>query len=275
MSKPYPYETLLVDIDNGVAKITLNRPEARNAFNRLMSHEFGHALAVLEEDEAVRVMVVTGAGRVFCAGAELSSGGGLGAGEAGPIEGRPPSADVYPWTFSTPIIGAINGSAVGLGLTYPMMWDIRIVARDAKLGFVFTRRGLIPEGNASWLLSRLVGAARALELLITGRMFSGTDAEAWGLATQAVEAEDVLPTAMALARDIADNTAPAAVAVTKKLFYRYLEDGGDRLHARREELEAFHWSLAQPDAKEGIDAFLEKRLPKWKSSKRNQLPVDL
>jgi enoyl-CoA hydratase/carnithine racemase len=158
-----------------------------------------------------------------------------------------------------------------VGITYPLQWDLRIANRDAKLGFVFTRRGLIPEGNSLWLLPRVVGASAAMELLLTGRIFSGAEAEAMGLVTKAVAADEVLPTAMALARDIADNTAPVSVAITKRLFYRYLESG-ERQAARAEERELFLWFTKQPDAAEGIASFLEKRVPSWKMSKTADRP---
>jgi enoyl-CoA hydratase/carnithine racemase len=156
-------------------------------------------------------------------------------------------------------------------MTYPLQWDIRIANRDAKLGFVFTRRGLIPEGNSLWLLPRVVGATAAMELLLTGRIFTGAEAEAMGLVTKAVAADEVLPTAMTLARDIADNTAPVSIAITKKLFYRYLETG-DRQAARAEERELFSWTAQQRDAAEGIASFLEKRPPSWTMSKTADRP---
>jgi enoyl-CoA hydratase/carnithine racemase len=277
------FETLLVEIDRGVALVTLNRPDRLNAFNRQMTTELLDALTAFEADNAVRAMVVTGAGRAFCAGAELGTGviGGDGDrsdvdrtdgdrtdgdrdghdGQA-PAGRRSPALDVRPWEMRTPILAAINGAAVGMGLTYPLMWDIRIAAEDAKLGLVFTRRGLLPEGNSLWLLARLIGASRALELLLTGRIFSGKEAAELGVATRAVPAAQVLDTALDLAVDIATNTSPTSVALTKQLFYRYLEQG-DRMTARAEELQAFGWLAERPDAREGMAAFREKRPPQW------------
>ncbi|HKA05278.1 MAG TPA: enoyl-CoA hydratase-related protein [Acidimicrobiales bacterium] len=266
------YRTLLVETEGGVALVTLNRPEARNALNSRMGYELGHAFATLEADDSVRVIVVTGAGSAFCAGADLGTATPFGpGGDDGPIDGYPPISAMAPWQLSTPIIAAINGAAVGVGITYPLQWDIRIANRDAKLGFVFTRRGLIPEGNSLWLLPRVVGTTAAMELLLTARIFTGAEAEEMGLVTKAVAADEVLPTAMALARDIADNTAPVSVAITKRLFYQYLETG-DRAAARAEERELFTWTLQQPDAAEGIASFLEKRPPVWKMSKTADLP---
>lgn len=259
------YETLLVELDRGVALVTLNRPEQLNAFNRQMTAELVDALEAYDADPSVRAIVVTGAGRAFCAGADISAGmvdrrDGSEAAD-GDERGRN-AAEVRPWELGTPILAAINGAAVGMGLTYPLMWDIRIAAEDAKLGLVFTRRGLLPEGNSLWLLARLVGASRALELLITGRTFSGREAAELGVVTRAVPKADVLDTTLGLAAEIAANTSPTSVALTKRLFYRYL-DGADRMAARTEELEAFRWLAGQGDATEGIAAFREKRPPNW------------
>lgn len=256
------YETLLVETDRGVALVTLNRPEQLNAFNRQMTTELYDALSAFDADESVRAVVVTGAGRAFCAGAELGAGMVDGGGPADTAQPGQSALDMRPWEMGTPIVAAINGAAVGMGLTYPLMWDIRIAAEDTKLGLVFTRRGLLPEGNSLWLLSRLVGASRALELLITGRIFSGKEAAELGVVTRAVPTAEVLDTALELAVDIATNTSPTSVALTKRLFYRYL-DQGDRMAARKEELEAFRWMTGQPDAREGVAAFREKRPPNW------------
>ena len=228
------YETLLVELDRGVALVTLNRPERLNAFNRQMTDDLLDALGAFEADEAVRAVVVTGAGRAFCAGADLDGGFGERTGDAG-VDGAAPrrsAVDMRPWEMRMPILAAINGVAVGMGLTYPLMWDIRIAADDAKLGLVFTRRGLLPEGNSLWLLARLVGASRALELLLTGRTFSGTEAAQLGVVSRAAPAAEVVDTTLELALDIAINTSPTAVALTKRLFYRHL-DGADRMAARR------------------------------------------
>jgi enoyl-CoA hydratase/carnithine racemase len=142
------------------------------------------------------------------------------------------------------------------------MWDIRIAAEDAKLGLVFTRRGLLPEGNSLWLLARLIGASKAAELLLTGRIFSGREAVDLGVVSRAVAKGDVVDTALGLAADIAANTSPTAVALTKRMFYRYLEED-DRMAARAEELELFGWMARRPDAREGMTAFREKRPPDW------------
>lgn len=271
------YETLLLDHQRGVTLVTLNRPDHMNAFDSVMSAELATAIGALDDDDAVRVIVVTGAGRAFSAGADMAGGTTPGSGASGASDDeptRPAAPPLRPWELRTPIIAAINGAAVGMGLTYPLMWDIRIAAEDAKLGLVFTRRGLVPEGNASWLLSRLIGASAALELLLTGRIFTGSEAADMGLVTRAVPRAEVVDVALELAYDIAENTAPASIAVTKRMFYKYLEDG-DRWAARVEELEMFRWATGQPDAGEGVRSFLEKRPPEWTGTSRSDLPEGL
>ena len=268
-----PYQLIVVERNAGVALITLNRPEQLNAFTPRMGMELGHALVGLEAEEAVRAIVITGAGRAFCAGAALDPEGSTFNPDAHQPEALgPSSSSLSPWEFSTPILAAINGPAVGLGMTYALQWDIRIAAEDAKLGFVFTRRGLLPEANSLWLLSRAIGSSRALELLLTGRTFTGAEAAEMGLVSRAVPKAEVLETTMGLARDIAANTAPAAVALTKTMFYGSLTTG-DREASRAEEREAFHWLVNQPDAKEGMTSFLDRRPPRWGGSKHPDFPL--
>lgn len=267
------YETILLERRAGVALVTLNRPERRNAYTPQMGAELHGAFADLDADESVRAIVVTGAGRDFCVGADLERGGDT-------FNRAPETTDTgdwaredrgerRPWEMATPIIAAINGSAVGVGITLPMQWDIRIVAADAKLGFVFNRRGVMPEANSLWIVPRLVGASAAMELLLTGRIFSGEEAAAMGLASRAVERDQVLPLALSVAEDIAANTAPASAAITKQLVYRFLTEP-DRIAAQALESQAFWWIGRQPDAVEGITSFLEKRPPRWKMSKHDR-----
>ena len=269
------YETILVVRQGGVGLVTLNRPDRRNAYTARMGMELHQAFADLEADEAVRAIVVTGAGRDFCVGADLERGGETFKRSPGDeretIDQRRSANPLRPWEMATPIVAAINGSAVGVGITLPMQWDIRIVAADARLGFVFNRRGVIPEANSLWLVPRLIGASRAMELLLTGRLFTGAEAVEMGLASRAVEREQVLPTAMELARDIAANVAPASAAITKRLVYQFLAEP-DRNAAHGLESHAFWWAGRQADAGEGITAFLEKRPPTWKLSKHTRPP---
>jgi enoyl-CoA hydratase/carnithine racemase len=266
------YETILVERQGQVGLVTLNRPEQLNTLTPRMGLELGHAFTALDGDDDVRAIVVTGAGRAFCAGAALDPASTpFGAARSSELAG-PHISEISPWTLATPVLAAINGHAVGVGLTYALQWDIRVAAEDAKLGFVFTRRGLVPEANSLWMLSRAVGASRALELLLTGRTFSGTEAFEIGLVSRALPAGQVLEATLAMAQDIATHTSPASVALTKKLFYAQLASP-DRAGGRAVERAAFNWMLTQPDSAEGISSFLERRPPEWHMSKHVPVPT--
>lgn len=268
------YDVITVARDGAVAVVTLNRPERMNAWTWQMSVELEHAYAALDDDDEVRAVVVTGAGRAFCAGADLDASGAT---FDGSQPGRGSFAERYPGPrrraaqCATPVIAAVNGAAVGAGLTMTLEHDIRVVAEDAKLGAVFNRRGVIPDADLLWSLPRMIGYARAMDLLLTGRIFTGREALELGLASRAVPKEQVLPTALEVAHDIATNVAPVSAAITKRLARRYLETN-DRAAAAREEMELFAWAGKQPDAKEGVVAFLEKRDPQWALSKTADLP---
>ncbi len=276
------YETILVDDDGGVTTITLNRPERMNALNWRLGLELRHAIVHADARDDVRAIVVTGAGKAFCAGQDLSSGAD--AFRGGDVEDRDERKRVTEaltvddgkdyWEMNTPIIGAINGAAVGAGITIPLQWDMRIVAEDAKLGFVFNRRGVLPELNAPYILPRIVGLPRAFELLYTGRIFSGRDAAAWGLVNEAVPADQVLPRALEIARDIAVNVAPVSGAIVKRMLYEGLEQT-DAARYQRFNHKVFGWVIRQPDAMEGPTAFMEKRAPHWKLAKNRDFPEDL
>jgi enoyl-CoA hydratase/carnithine racemase len=273
------YETLLTSADRGVATIVLNRPERMNAWTPRMGLELRHAIAGYDADDEIRAIVVTGAGRAFCAGADLEAGADtfsrLDRDERARLaEQLRPTHDRPYWEMRTPIIAAMNGPAVGVGMTMVMQWDLRVMAEDAKYGFVFNRRGVLPELGSHWLLPRLVGAARAFELLVTGRILTGAEAVAIGLANAAVPAGEVLERATALARDIADNVAPVSAALSKNLLYRFLEED-DREAAARLEEELFGWTTRQADAREGPVAFLEKRPPRWALAKNRDFPSEL
>jgi enoyl-CoA hydratase/carnithine racemase len=278
---PYEFATVLVELDAGVATLTLNRPDAMNAFDHTMDREFHEAMWLLEDDEAVRVIVVTGAGRAFCSGIDLSGGADVFGADAhdahdaaqGVDSDSVPDRSAF-WTMRTPVIGAINGAAVGAGLTVPMLFDLRIVAEDAKLGFVFTRRGIVPDANITWLLPRLVGVERAIDLLVSGRMFSGAEAVEMGLALRAVPKDQVLAEAQGLAQEIATYSAPAASGLVKQLVYEFLGET-DRKAAFARETKVIWWAGEQPDALEGVMSFLEKRTPAWTTSKKAQLPDGL
>jgi enoyl-CoA hydratase/carnithine racemase len=274
------YETILVEDDRGVTTITLNRPEQRNAINLTMEQELYAAMQSAEADDAVRAIVVTGAGTAFCSGVDLAGGSAFGAdAHAEHDAALGVTSDtiwerVAYWRMKTPVIGAINGHAIGVGMTLPMLFDIRYVAEDAKLSFVFTRRGIIPEANSTWLVPRLIGLSRGLDLLLSGRQFSGREAAEWGLCSQALPADEVLPAAQELAHDIAENTAPLSVAITKQLIYDSM-DAADRPAAIARETKLTWWVGEQADAMEGVMAWFEKRPPNWTVSKHFDLPPDL
>jgi enoyl-CoA hydratase/carnithine racemase len=271
------YETILTEDADGVATVTFNRPERMNAYTARLGLEVRHAIATYDRREEIRAIVVTGAGRAFCAGADLSAGADTFGGRRG--DGSPPEDLVVKdareyWEMNTPIIAAINGAAVGVGLTMPMQWDIRVAAEDAKLGFVFNRRGVMPELSANWVVPRVVGVSRAIELLVTGKMITGREAAAMGLVSAAVPAAEVLPTCLEMAQDIASNVAPVSAAIVKRLVYENLAEP-DRRAAQDREHRLFAWTTRQPDSREGPLAFLEKRSPHWNLSKNADFPEAL
>jgi enoyl-CoA hydratase/carnithine racemase len=259
------YETVLYDVADGVATVTLNRPDKLNAWNAQLGAELGDAMAEADGDDDVRAVVVTGAGRAFCAGADLS-GGEFGAG--GTI--RPQLRDRWPWEVRKPVIAAINGPAVGVGLTYPMQCDIRYVADDAKLAFAFVRRGAIPELAAHAIVPRVAGFSVAADLLLSGRTFLGAEAAELGLVTAALPKDEVLPTALAKAADIAANTAPVSVAVSKRLLWESMDRS--IAETRRAEDRLFGKVTRLDDAREGISSFVEKRAPKWTGRPSMDIP---
>ena len=229
-----------------------------NAWNQTMAGELSEALETADNDNQVRAIVVTGAGRAFCAGADLQRGGDTFAGRE---QRAPREKPFYPYEVAKPVIAAINGAAVGVGMTYPLLCDVRIVAEDAKMGFVFTRRGMIPELASHLLLQRVVGFSNAADLLMSGRIILGVEAKELGLASKALPKDEVLDAAKSIAADYA-NAAPASVAITKKLLWEGLSSGMPDMLKRENKL--FAWAGNQPDAKEGVTSFVEKRVPDWK-----------
>ena len=249
-----------VHIEDGVALLTLDRPASRNAFSGRMGRELGQAYSDCDGNDDVRAVVVTGAGKAFCVGADLEAGGAT-------FEKRDEpefsAAGVEPPAFAVrkPVIAAVNGHAVGIGLTLAMQCDIRIFAREAKCGFLHVRRGVIPDAYSHWTVPRAVGFARTAELFLTGRTFGGDEAAAMGLATRALPAAEVLPAALDIARDIAINVAPLSAALCKRLLW----EGHvlTREEVGRRETALHHVVMGRPDALEGVMAFLEKRAPRW------------
>jgi enoyl-CoA hydratase/carnithine racemase len=265
---------VLLEVAGGIAELTLNRPERMNSWGADIADALFEALGALDRDDAVRAIIVTGKGRAFCAGANLSHRPAQGAEGAPPPSPRstgPRVPVVYGWQVRKPIIAAINGHAVGVGMTLPLMFDFRIAAQDAKLGFVFVGRGLVPELGSTWILPRLIGLARASDLLLTGRILLGSEAAEIGLVNEAVSAEEVLPRARALAARIASDTAPVSVALTKRLLWEGLAIDDPAVAAARE-LALFRFCGRQPDAQEGIRAFLEKRPARFTGKPSTDMP---
>jgi enoyl-CoA hydratase/carnithine racemase len=231
------YATLLVEVTAGVAVVRLNRPDRRNAFDPAMLDELHRCFADLEGDDDVRAIVVTGVGDVFSAGTDLSGGASALTATDGSAE-RPEW--IRPWTMRTPIIAAMNGPAVGIGLTLPMTWDIRFAAAGARYGFVFNQRGVLPEWGSLWLVPRLVGLSRCFDLLLSGRYFDGWEAAERGLVTAALPADEVLLAALAVAGDIA-TANPLSVGLTKTLVHEFLAEPVREAAYRREQA-AFSWA---------------------------------
>lgn len=257
---------------DGVALLTLNRPEALNAWNDRMAHELDAALRACQADDAVRAVVITGAGRAFCAGADLAGGGETFRPPARPGAGERPrerTEPLWPFDLSKPVVAAINGHAIGVGITLPMTCDVRFVAEDAKLQFAFVRRGVLPELASHAIVPRVVGFSRAADLLLSGRLFSGREAAEWGLASRALPAAEVLPAALAYAREFR-LAAPASVALSKRLLWEGFALDAHAMMKRENRL--FAWLGGQPDAREGVMSFLEKREPAWKLRPSVDLP---
>ncbi|MGO9062916.1 MAG: enoyl-CoA hydratase-related protein [Candidatus Binataceae bacterium] len=257
-------EQILVEIKDSIATLTLNRPEKLNAITGQMGRELDQAYYDLDNDDEVRVIVVTGAGRAFCAGADLSSGR-----KTFDTEGREnfstgDGPKVRPWNIRKPIIAAINGPAVGAGASLALQYDIRVAAESARVGLVYVRRGIIPEGLAAWTLPRLVGLARASELLLSGRILNAREALEYGLVSHVWADAEFMARTRELAAEIAINTSPVSVAISKRLMYNFLTEP-EIEKAQAVEDQIFWWIGTQPDAGEGITAFLEKRRPQWKS----------
>jgi enoyl-CoA hydratase/carnithine racemase len=257
----------------------MSRPEAMNAFTYVMRDELIRIFARADADDEVRAVVVTGAGQAFCAGADLSSGGDTF--ERTDEQGRPVRLAEHRdgggrvalaiHQCRKPVIAAINGPAVGVGLTITLAMDLRVCAADAKLGFVFCRRGVVPEACSSWFLPRLVGMAKAAELVYTGRVFRAADEADSGLFNYLLPADEVLPKAVALAREIADNTSAMSVALSKALLWRGLSEP-DPQAAHLADSKVFLWCARQADVQEGIQSFLEKRPPRFTLSPTQDLP---
>jgi enoyl-CoA hydratase/carnithine racemase len=259
------FEQITYAVDGHVATLTMSRPEKLNAFTGRMMHEMITAFDLADADDAVRAVIVTGAGRAFCAGADLSSGGDTFARGGSDVRGnsgvpRDGGGMLTLRIFQSkkPVIAAINGPAVGVGVTMTLPMDVRLVSSTAKLGFVFARRGITPEAASSWFLPRLVGISQALEWTYTGRIFDAEEALAGGIARSVHEPDELLPAAQALAAEIAGNSAPVSVALTRQMMWRML-GAGHPMDAHRVDSRAILERGRSADAHEGVTSFLEKR----------------
>lgn len=263
------YQDIRFEVRERVAIIELHRPQHLNAYSGRMGEELGDAYRTCDGDDAIRAVVVTGAGRAFCAGADMSMGEDTFAKqerETFSAAGVDPPA----WEVRKPVIAAMNGHAVGIGLTLALQCDMRIVANEGKYGVLQVRRGVMPDAYSHWTLPRLVGMERAAYLLLTGRKVSGAEAVEMGIASRALPAHEVLPAALEIARDIAINTAPLSVGITKRLLWESLTL--TRAEVGRQETELHHHLMGRSDALEGVVAWLERRPPQWKLSVNNDWP---
>jgi enoyl-CoA hydratase/carnithine racemase len=277
------FETLRYEVAEGLATVTLNRPEQLNTFTALMRDELIAAVDLSDADDAVRALIVTGAGRAFCAGADLSSGGKTfdyakrdDARRESTRQGgiyRDGGGQVTLRFFRSlkPIIGAINGAAVGIGATMLLPMDIRLASADAKFGFVFARRGITPEAASSWFLPRLVGMPTALEWCISGRVFGAEEARERGLVRSIHAPAELLPAARALALELTQHSAPVSVAMTRQMLWR-MAGAEHPMMAHRIDSRAIQSRGQAQDVREGVGAFLEKRQPHWPDRVSQDLP---
>ena len=272
------FETLQTETDShGVMTLTLNRPDRLNAFTTKMGRELIEAFDHADRTDEVRVVVVTGAGRGFCAGADLSAGAetfdaGLQEGKVSRVsrdEGGLVSLRIF--DSKKPVIAAINGPAVGVGITHTLPMDIRLASEKAKFGFVFARRGIAPEAASGWFLPRVVGISKAMEWVATGRVFGPEEALAAGLVSEVLAPEDLLPRAHELAHEIAENTSAVSVALSRQIMWKML--GADHpMEAHRVDSRAVAYMGSSADAREGVKSFLEKRPPKFELSVDRDMP---
>jgi enoyl-CoA hydratase/carnithine racemase len=284
------FETITYEVEDHILTITLNRPDRMNAFTHLMQNELIAAFDAADADDDIRAVIVTGAGRAFCAGADLSAGGATFDRAARPDRKTAPlrpDGEVE-WSDDAvrdgggrvtlrifkclkPVIGAINGAAVGIGVTMQLAMDIRIASQDARFGFVFARRGIVPEAASSWFLPRLVGIQQALEWCYTGRVFPAQEALEGRLVSKVVPADELLPTARALAREIADHTAPVSIALIRQMMWRML-GADDPMEAHKIDSRGIYARGASADVREGVTAFLEKRPARFTQTVSNDMP---
>ena len=273
-----PYQHLLYDVADGIGTITLNRPDKLNAVNGEMIDELIAAADEIDADDAVRAVIVTGAGRAFCAGADLSRGAATFDRNARPKEEGPHAGrdgggrcTLRIYDSKKPWIGAINGPAVGFGMTMQLAFDIRLASDTARFGFVFARRGITPEACSSWFLPRLVGMQTALEWCMTGRVFGAEEARDRGLVRSLHPQGELMDAAMELAREIADNTSAVSVAMTRAMLWR-LSATEHPMMAHRVDSRSIYRLGKSEDSKEGVRSFLEKRPPNYPDTVSADMP---
>ncbi len=271
------YNTIIYDVEDGILTLTLYRPEKLNAFTGEMLTEMIDAFDRADADDDVRAIIVTGAGRAFCAGADLSGGG-----DTFNADGREDrKSGVQPdgggkltlriYELNKPIIAAINGAAVGVGITMTLAMDVRIAADIAKFGFVFARRGIVPEACSSYFLPRVVGISKALEWCYSGRVFPADEALQGGLLRSLHPKEELLEAARGIARDIADNTSAVSVSLIRHMMWRML--GADHpIEAHKIDSRGVYYTGRSADSKEGVASFLEKRPAKFPGTVSNDMP---
>ena len=264
-------DPVTVELDGGVAVITLNRPERLNAFTGEMGAALGRAYERCDRDDAVRAVVLTGSGRAFCAGADMRRGDATFAASGANFSASP----VRPTAFEIrkPVIAAINGHALGIGLSLSMQCDVRFIAEGGTYGFVHVRRGMMPDAHAHWTVTRLCGVAVANDLFLSGRSFDAGEAVSMGLASNSFPADEVLAHTISYARDIERSASPLAVAFSKRLLWH--SPSLDAEMTERLETELHRHLMAHPDAVEGPRAFVEKRDPVWTSRLASDWPTDL
>jgi enoyl-CoA hydratase/carnithine racemase len=259
------YEEIIYEVSEQIATVTLNRPDKLNSFTNRMLKEIIAAFDESDADDNVRAVIVTGSGRAFCAGADLSGGGETFAkggsdvkAKTGVMRDGGGLVSLRIFESKKPVIGAINGAAVGVGVTMTLPMDIRLASNSSKFGFVFAKRGIVPEAASSWFLPRIVGISQATEWCFTGRMISADEAKEGRLVRSVHAPEDLMPAARAIAREIAENTAPVSVALSRQMLWRML--GADHpMQAHRVDSRAINSRGASDDAREGVMSFLEKR----------------
>jgi enoyl-CoA hydratase/carnithine racemase len=269
------FETIRYAVDDGVCTLTLHRPDKLNAVTATMIDELIAAFDRIDADDAVRAVIVTGAGRAYCAGADLSGGGkaferdgGRSAAEHRDGGGR---VTLRLFDLKKPVIAAINGPAVGFGITMTLAMDVRLASSAARMGFVFSRRGVVPEACSTWFLPRIVGIAQAAEWVYTGRVFDADEALRGRLVSRVLAPEALLPAANALAREIADNTSAVSVALSRQMMWKLL--GADHpMAAHRLDSQGMFWTGRSVDAYEGVTSFVEKRPAKFTLKPSTDMP---